>query len=138
MPFGIKSASEEFQRRMNEMLGDLKGVKIIVDDILIYGIGDEITEANADHDANLTALLNRLRKFNIKLNPNKINFKTNEVRYIGHVLTDKGIKADPRKTDAIMKMPQPKNIKEMKSFLGIVNYLGKFIPNLSTISEPLR
>ena len=66
-------------------------------------------DAIKDHDQNLINLLDRLQKKNVKLNHNKIKFKTNEVQYIGHLITDEGLKPDPAKTEAIMKMPQPKN-----------------------------
>lgn len=91
MPFGLSCASEEFQRRMHEQLQDLPGIKIIVDDILIYGSGDNFEEAQKDHDNNMILLLNRLRERNIKINPEKIKFKLKEVKYIGHRLTDGGL-----------------------------------------------
>ena len=82
--------------------------------------------------------MERLRENNVKLNRDKIKFKLDTVTYIGHQLTSNGVKPDPKKTDAIRKMPVPTNIKELKTFLGMVNYMAKFIPDLSTISEPLR
>ena len=138
MPFGINSAPEEFQRRMTELVEGLNGVKVVMDDILIYGCGNNDQEAIADHDANIIKLLDRLQEENIKLNIKKMKFKLKEVRYIGHVLTSEGLKSDPEKVEAILKMPKPTNVKEVKSFLGMVNYLSKFLPQLSTITEPLR
>ena len=111
MPFGICSASEEFQRRINTALEGLPGVKVIVDDILIYGKGDDIEEANRDHDRNLIALLKRLRYHNIKLNPDKIKFKLKEVSYMGHLLTENGLKVDPLKLKSLDLIQPPKNIK---------------------------
>lgn len=61
-----------------------------------------------------------------------------EVNYIGHKITKEGLKSDPTKVEAILKMPPPTNMKELKTFLGMTNYMSKFIPNLSTIAEPLR
>lgn len=69
----------------------MKGVKVIIDDILIFGEGDDIKSATIDHDNNLLRLLTRLRKLNIKLNPDKIKFKAEKVSYIGHTLTNNGI-----------------------------------------------
>jgi len=75
---------------------------------------------------------------NIKINPKKIRFKDPEVTYIGHRLSKNGIQSDPDKIKAIKNMPTPKNLKQLKTFLGMVNYLSKFLPNLSTVIEPLR
>ena len=107
MPFGICSASEEFQRRINDTIGDLPGVKVIVDDILIYGRGKTEVEAVKDNDMNMIRLLDRLRMKNIKLNERKVKFKTNQVTYLGHLITNQGLKADPTKVEAIEKMPAP-------------------------------
>jgi len=107
MPFGICSGSEEFQRRMIEHLKGLNGVKVIVDDILIYGKGENLQEAEKDHDANILQLLERLRKVNIKINPDKIKFKVSQVRYMGHILTSEGLKCDPDKTKTIDEMTTP-------------------------------
>jgi len=75
MPFGICSGSEEFQRRMTDALSGLDGVKVIIDDIIVYGTGTDYDEAVLNHDKNILNLLNRLRQKNIKLNPDKVKFK---------------------------------------------------------------
>ncbi len=82
MPFGISSAPEEFQRRLNETLEGLENLEVIADDILIYGIGDDITEAEASHDEAFRALLERCRQKNLKLNPKKLKFKMTSVSYM--------------------------------------------------------
>ena len=138
MPFGICSASEEFQRRINDAIGDIEGVSVIVDDILIYGKGKNYDEAVKDHDRKMIKLMERLRDKNIKLNESKMKLKMNEVSYMGHLITDDGLKSDPKKVEAISKMNVPTTVKELKSFLGMVNYHGKFMKNLSQLSEPLR
>ena len=138
MPFGIKSASEEFQRRMHEALEGLDGVQVIVDDILVYGRGQDEASAIEDHDQNVIKLLERLKVKNIKLNPKKISFKQKQVKYMGHKLTDQGVKADEEKITAIKNMKTPQNLAELKTFLGMVTYLGKFLPNLSQETECLR
>ena len=80
-------------------------VKVIVDDILIVGRGQTKQDAILDHDQNLLDLLNRLQEKNVKLNPDKIKFKTESVLHIGHLITNEGLKSDPLKTEAIVKMP---------------------------------
>ena len=72
MPFGLTSASEEYQRRMNDALGDIQGIKIFIDDILVFGQGETLEKAILDHDAKIIKLFDRLKKLNIKLNPDKI------------------------------------------------------------------
>ena len=138
MPFGICSAPEEFQRRMNNTFENLKGTAIIAEDLLVFGEGDDIESATKDHDENLKNALQRTRERNLKLNKEKVKLRMTEVPYIGHLLTSEGIKPDPKKVEAVQKMPQPTDVPSVKRFLGMVNYLSKFLPNLSTITEPLR
>lgn len=131
MPFGINSASEVFQRSM-EQIFDGYPCEIIVDDIIIAG------KDVAEHDANLRKVLNRVREVNLRLNPLKCKFRLSQVGYVGHVFTSEGLKADPSKTSAIKEMPVPADVPALQRFLGMVNYLGKFIPNFSQLSAPLR
>ena len=138
MPFGIKSASEEFQRRLDEILEGLDNIAVIADDIVIYGSGTNEQEATASHDAAFKALLQRCRERGLRLNKRKLKFKLNNVAYMGHVLTDEGIKADPEQIKAISNMPHPTDVEGVQRILGVVNYLSKFIPRLSTVCEPLR
>ena len=107
LPFGISPSSEEFQRRLEDPLEGLTGVKPIHDDILIYGCGDSDDEALADHDTNLEALFQRCREKNIKLNKDKLRLRQKEVSYMGHVISADGLKADKNKIDALINMPLP-------------------------------
>ena len=138
LPFGIKTAPEEYQRRIHESLQGLKGIEDIVDDILCVGEGDTYESAVKDHDRNLIALLERCRERNIKLNPKKLQLIKQEVPYIGHVLTPDGLKPDPSKVKAIVAMPTPSDKKALQRLLGMITYLGKFLPNLSDVTKPLR
>ena len=132
MPFGINSAPEIFQRTMNHILEGLDGVEVIMDDILVWGATED------EHDQRLELVLKRIESKNLKLNPSKCRFKVKEVTYIGHVLSEKGVSPDPRKVEAVRGMQIPTNKTELQRFLGTVNYLGKFIPNLATETAPLR
>ncbi len=138
MPFGISSAPEEFQRRQDQIIEGLNGVRGVADDILIYGEGDSIEEASVDHDANFRSLMERCRERNLKINPTKMKFKVQEVSFIGHRLTSKGLEPDPGKTQAVLDMPKPTDVAGVLRFVGFVNYLGKFLPHLSETCEPLR
>ena len=90
LPFGIKTAPEEYQRRIHESLQNLSGIENIVDDILCVGQGDTYESAVEDHDKNLIELLERCREKNIKLDPKKLQLREQEVPYIGHLLTPDG------------------------------------------------
>ena len=96
MTFGINVAPDESQRRIDENLQGLEGVKAIADDILVWGDGDTREEAIADHDKRLIALLERCQQKNIKLNKEKFLLKKTELSYTGVVLTDKGVKPDQK------------------------------------------
>ena len=138
MPFGISVPPEEFQRRIDESLEGLEGTKAIADDILIWGDGNTIEEATSNHDARLSALLERCQQKHIKLNVDKFQLRKTEFSYIGVTLTDKGVKPDPRKQDSIQAMPAPTNKEEVRRLLGVVTYLSRFSEDLSTKSAPLR
>ena len=138
LPFGIKTAPEEYQRRIHESLQNLNGIEDIVDDILCVGEGDTYESAVEDHDKNLIALLERCREKNIKLNPKKLQLSKQEVPYIGHLLTPDGLKPDPNKVKAILEMPTPTEKQSLQRLLGMITYLAKFLPNLSDVTEPLR
>ena len=138
MPFGISVAPEEFQRQIDKSLEGLEGTKAIADDILIWGDGNTIEEATSNHDARLSALLERCQQKHIKLNVHKFQLKKTELSYMGVMLTDKGVKPDPRKQDSIQAMPAPTNKEEVRRLIGVVTYLSRFSEALSTKSAPLR
>ena len=132
LPFGIKSAPEVFQHRMSELFEDVDDGKALVDDLLIWG------ENNDKHDARLKQVLNRAREVNLKFNAKKCRIRQEEVPYVGHVLSKEGLKPDPEKIRALQQMQPPPNTKELKSFLGFIQYLAKFTPNMASESAPPR
>ena len=132
LPFGTKVSSEIFQRKLNENLEGLKGVVCVADDILIFGISQE------DHDENLRNLLIRCEERNLKLNKGKCVFNTAELDFLGHVVTNKGLKPDQKKIKAILQMPNPTDVEGVRRLQGMITYLAKFIPQLSTVMEPIR
>ena len=107
MPFGIGPAPEEFQRRLNEALEGLDGIRTIADDIIVFGVGDTDDEAVVDHDRELLTLLEHCRQRHIKLNKDKLKFKLPQLSYVGHVISVEGLKPDPAKVEAIQNMPPP-------------------------------
>ena len=138
MPFGLNSAPEIWQRKMHEVVEGLEHTEVIADDFLVCGVGDTVQEAITDHDMRLEELLQRARECNLRLNPNKIQLRRQQVPFIGHLLTDKGLVADPEKVRAVVEMETPTDAKALMRFLGMVNYLAKFTPHLSHACELLR
>ena len=138
MPFGISPAPEYFQSTLDQAIENLPGVKTIADDILIYGEGETQEEAIRDHDQKLIKLLQRCREKGITLNKEKFKMKLTEIPYIGHLLTQNGLKPDPSKVEAILNMSKPTDLKAVQRLVGLVNYLTKFLKKLADICEPLR
>lgn len=85
----------------------------------------------AEHANKLQLIMDRARQINLKFNPDNCKFRVPEVTYVGHVFTPDGLKPDPKKTAAFIEIPAPTDVFRLQRFLGMVNYLGKFIPNLS-------
>ena len=138
LPFGLSVSSEIFQKRLLQALEGLVGIACIADDVLIYGVGDTLDEATKDHDKNLTSLLKRCEEKSIRLNKEKMVLRVQQVDFMGHCLTAQGLKPDPSKVEAILKMESPKTKEDIERLNGTVNYLAKFLPKLSQVMEPLR
>ena len=132
LPFGISSAPEHFQRRMSEILSGLEGVQCQMDDILVYG------KDQKEHDTRLKAVLNQIEKAGATLNASKCEFSKTSLTFLGHVIDADGIHPDPEKTRAIRELKTPTVVPELRRFLGMVNQLGKFTPNLAELTQPLR
>ena len=105
---------------------------IIADDIIVAAKDDN------EHDQILLALFNRAKEMGVRFNEKKIQFKVNSVQYIGHIVSEEGLKADDDKINAIVNMPDPHDIASLQRFLGMTKYLSQYIPNESIITAPLR
>ncbi|KAL5503067.1 hypothetical protein EMCRGX_G009958, partial [Ephydatia muelleri] len=132
LPFGICSAPEHFQKRMSKILAGLEGVLCQMDDVLVFGKDKE------EHNARLIAALNRIRDAGVTLNREKCEFEKGKLLFLGHVIDQHGVQADPEKTSAIEGLSSPSNITELRRFLGMANQMGKFSPNLAQVTQPLR
>ena len=128
MPFGVSLAPEEFERNLQEKLGDLEGIAVIRDDIIVMGFGETQEQAVHNHDENLLKLLERARKVNLRLNSRKMELKKSEVKFMGHIISKDGLKPDPAKVEAVEEMPKPTCKQQVLSLLGFVNYLSRFLP----------
>ena len=130
--FGISCASEVYQRVIQQTLQDINGVRNVSDDIIVYG------RTQKEHDEALRQVLQRLRDKNLTLNRDKCEFNRESITFLGHTLSKNGIEAEKRKIDAIQDTARPTCAKEVRSFLGLVNYVARWIPNFATLAEPLR
>lgn len=130
--FGINCAPEIFQRIMTEMLSGIEGVIVYIDDIVVSG------RNQAEHDARLQEVLSVLKKNNAKLNESKCAIGVQQLDILGFKVSSSGISPSDDKITAIRNFRQPETKEEVRSFLGLVNFVAHFIPNLSTRSEPLR
>ena len=117
---------------MDLMLEGIDGCRAIMDDIIIAA------KTPIEHDSILKKVVERAKAWNLKLNFDKCQIRKSEVLYVGHLVTAQGLKPDPAKVKAVQKMPVPASKEEVRRFLGFIQYLAKFIPNLSEIDAPLR
>lgn len=131
LPFGISSAPEHFQRRMSQMLESHEGVLCHADDILVFGRNKE------EHNMRLHQVLQKVKEEGLTLNE-KCEFGQDSMIFVGHKVTATGIEPDPGKVKAIMEMPEPQSVADVRRLLGMANYLTKFIPQLATITTPLK
>ena len=133
MPFGLKNAPATFQRLMDQTLSGLQGNEIFVylDDVVLYA------SSLQEHGIKFRKLAERLRQANLKLQPDKCEFLRREVTYLGHIISENGVKPDPGKIQAVKEFPRPKDQKTIKQFLGLAGYYRKFIANFSKIAKPL-
>lgn len=128
--FGINSAVSIFQRIMETLMKDLN-VVVYLDDLLVMG-RDE-----TEHLTNLDRVLQRLQENGLRVKESKCEFGKTQIEYLGHVLDEKGVYPSQDKVRAIHKAPAPTNVKELRAFLGLVNYYGRFVPQQSTLLAPL-
>ncbi|KAK3753951.1 hypothetical protein RRG08_006331 [Elysia crispata] len=131
LPMGISLGPEVNQTKMKETLEGLPGCEVIMDYTIIFGTDIE------DHDKKLAAVLDKIEKSGLKLNKVKCCFRQKEVKYFGHLIGEKGIKPNPEKVEAIIKLEAPTSMTELRSVCGMFNYMGKFVPQLATIMKPL-
>ena len=130
--FGITSAPEKYQKIVKDALIGCIGVKNIADDLIIHGCGIQ------EHDENLLAVLRRLRECGLTSNETKCQFRLPKLTFFGHDLSKQGILPSEEKVSAIQNAKPPQNTAEVRSFLGLVQYCAKFLPDYSQIAEPLR
>jgi hypothetical protein len=132
LPFGLNISQDVFQQRMDEILEGLEGCICIADDICIVGSTEE------EHDQRVIKLMERAKSQGLVFNSTKCAIKKMKVSFFGNVYTPEGIIPDPVKVKDIQQMPKPSSKDELQRFLGMMTYMGSFIPNLSAKSSCLR
>ena len=128
VPFGLAQAPAYFQLLMNKVLKGLKFAMTYLDDIIIF------SENELQH---LETVFSRLREAGLKMKHSKCDFFKSEIHYLGHLISPEGISPLANKLDCIKHMPVPKDVKEIKQFLGLTGYYRKFVPRFADISRPL-
>jgi len=132
LPFGLSSCPEVFTKVLSRILAGLEGVVCHMDDMCVFG-GTQV-----EHDVRLRKVLARLAEAGVTLNPSKCSFSQKSVKFLGHVVSDRGFEADPERIQGILDYPKPQHKKGLMTFMGMINGLGKFTTRLSTLTAPLR
>ena len=130
--FGVASAPAIWQRAMEQVLQDIPRTQCYLDDILITGKNDE------EHLQNLSIVLKRLSDYGLRAKREKCEFFKSEISYCGHVIDRFGLHKSQDKVEAVLKAPRPENVSQLRSYLGLVNYYHKFLPNLASVVHPLN
>ena len=133
MPMGLSNAPATCQRVMNEMLAGCldKYAFIYLDDIMIY------SKTAAEHLMHVQLVLEALDRYNFKVKLQKCTFAKKQTRFLGYLVSDEGIAADPAKVEAVVNWPVPSSVTEVRQFLGFCNFYRRFIRNFSEIAAPL-
>jgi len=135
MFFGMTNLPATFQVMMNEILRDLINegkVAAFVDDILVG------TETEEGHDKIVEEILRRLEENNLYIKPEKCIWKVRKIRFLGVVIGPNGIKMEKEKVDGVLSWPEPKNVKDVRKFLGLANYYRRFIKDFAQVARPIN
>ncbi|XP_057292552.1 uncharacterized protein K02A2.6-like [Hydractinia symbiolongicarpus] len=130
--FGVNSASKEMQHVLRSLIADINGVENIADDLFIFAKSQE------KHDVILNKVLKRFEEKGFTLNLEKCVFCKSNLEFFGHIFSEEGMKPSPKKIETITNMPQPEDVKSLRSFLELTNCMQTYILDYSTITYPLR
>ena len=132
MPFGLSNAPGVFQELMAVVLSDSGHFALAyLDDILLF------SRTLDEHLTHIQLVFDRLKQHGLKLKLSKCQFLRTETNYLGFVINKEGIQPEPQKVEVIRGLPEPRSVREVRSFIGMVGYYRRFVPNMSEIAEPL-
>ncbi|CAM4554737.1 unnamed protein product [Caretta caretta] len=132
VPYGLASAPSAFQKMVSLILKNQHGVQCYLDDIIVFGNTSE------EHDNNLQSVLNCISKAGLKLNRSKYKFRQTELSFLGHTISQAGLKPDPDHILAISNAPPPTDLQTIRSFLGLTSWYAKFFPSYASVIELLQ
>lgn len=132
MTFGLRNAAQTFQRFMDEVLCGLDFCYAYIDDILIASSSPE------EHAKHLRTLFERLEKYGVVVNPAKCTFGVSKIEFLGYQVSKDGTQPLPQKVEIIREFPQPTTGKQLRQFLGMINFYRRFIPRAAVIKAPLN
>lgn len=132
MTFGLRNAGQTFQRFVDEMVRGLDFTYAYLDDFLVF------SKTEAEHEVHLQQLFSRMKEYGILINTSKCVFGVNEVTFLGYQISEFGTKPLKSKVQAINDFPPPKTVKELRRFLGMLNFYRRFLPNAAKIQAPLN
>ena len=132
LPMGLCNSSDIFQEKMSELFADLEHVRTYIDDLLVISNG-----TYEDHLIKLDKVLKRLREAGLKVNAKKSFFAESKLEYLGFLITRNGIMPLPKKVEALQNIAVPKNKKQLRSFIGLINYYRDMWIKRSEVLSPL-
>ena len=132
LPFRTKSASDAMNSLMNLVLHGLDGVAELQDDVAVHG------RIREEHDKRLLAILDRMTEYGVTLNKKKCEFLKHEIKFLGHIVGNTGVSANPGKVEAITDMPRPTTASQLRSFLSSISFSRQNTPKMATPLEPLH
>ena len=132
MPFGLRNASATFQRCIDHVLQGMSNAIAYVDDIIVFSNSPD------EHVKQLNELFSRLKNFGVIVNPPKSQFGLSKLQFLGHVVTANDIKPLPSKVEVIQKYPLPKDVKQLRTYLGMINFYHRFVQNLAFYLAPFN
>ena len=133
MSFGLKNVGATYQRLMDKVFSHIMGkcVEVYVNDMVVK------CPSHHQHAKDLSAIFSALRQYNLRLNPKKCVFGVDRGKFLGFMLTQRGIEANPEKCNAIIEMRSPNNVKEVQCLISRLTAISRFLPKLAEQTQPI-